>query len=549
MIDPLRPSQGDGDAALRAGPADSGETKSAPLMRALPLLVLVLVALALRLYRLDAQSLWLDEASSLRDARAFGAGGLTALARVDQVAPLHAILLWIAIRIGGESEAALRMPSVIAGVLAVPAIYFTARRLFPRPAVALASAALLAISPFAIWYAQEARMYACVMLAATLYVGLVWPVTSRPLRPGELALITLVTAIGLGFHHYMALVGIAFGAFLLVRGEAFRPRVLIWAGTQVVAAIVFSLWLVLTLDNMGNAAGNEKPSALLWAPYTIYSFLVGQSYGPSPTELALAGPRAAAAALHHLPAIALLGAASAVVGVVGLRTMLRPGSRAAGSWVLAWLLVPLALTMIATALTRVQFNVRYVAVSQSALMIVLAVGLVAIAARLRRARPRSGWALVGGAGAVTLVGCMAVADAQLYSAPVYAKPDVRGFARFLDRLPPGAIVAADNNRISKMLDYYGGRPLRGDLQVDYNLASRTPKAVWRNIARLRPAPSELWLIEYRSWEADPRGYVRAQIERVGDPVGVAAWPGVTIRQYRLHAPRDGGTAAARRAHS
>ena len=49
---------------------------------------------------------------------------------------------------------------------------------FPSRTIGLISAALVALSPYAIWYAQEARMYALLLCAAS-YAVLVWPVVER----------------------------------------------------------------------------------------------------------------------------------------------------------------------------------------------------------------------------------------------------------------------------------------------------------------------------------------------------------------------------------
>jgi hypothetical protein len=259
---------------------------------------ITLIGALLRLYSLSRQSMWLDEIWSLHDAKAFGSGGLKALAAADQVAPLHAITLWLATLIGGESAVALRMPSVLAGIATIPATWLAAVRLFGSHRGALVSAAFVAISPFAIWYSQEARMYALLLLCATLYVAIAWPVIERSLTAAELCLLTLVTTIGLGMHHYMALLCLSFGLFLLVTGRAFKRRSWAWAATQIVAASVFAYWMFLTADRMANSAGSVKPGFVLWAPYAFYSFLMGYSFGPSTRELALAGGAAAEALIR-----------------------------------------------------------------------------------------------------------------------------------------------------------------------------------------------------------------------------------------------------------
>lgn len=58
----------------------------------------------------------------------------------------------------GESEFVLRYFSTILSVLSI-ALIFSVGRLLAGPRVGFVAALLLSISPFHIWYSQEARMY------------------------------------------------------------------------------------------------------------------------------------------------------------------------------------------------------------------------------------------------------------------------------------------------------------------------------------------------------------------------------------------------------
>ncbi len=114
------------------------------------------VALALRLWGLGRESLWLDEATSLMLAR-MPIPALLAWTAADIHPPLYYLLLhfW---RHLGEGEATLRGLSVLGGMLGVGLTFLVARRLFGRR-TALAAALLVAVAPLHIWYSQEARGY------------------------------------------------------------------------------------------------------------------------------------------------------------------------------------------------------------------------------------------------------------------------------------------------------------------------------------------------------------------------------------------------------
>ena len=128
----------------------------------LALLAILLLAFAWRVFRLDSQSLWYDEAVTAQVASQ-GIGELTRWTADDIQPPLYyySVAGWT--RLAGQGEWALRFPSGIFGTLTVPLMWAVALRLFGRGrsgrVAALAAALLTALSPLYVYYAQEARMY------------------------------------------------------------------------------------------------------------------------------------------------------------------------------------------------------------------------------------------------------------------------------------------------------------------------------------------------------------------------------------------------------
>lgn len=133
----------------------------------------LLLAFALRAFRLDYQSLWSDEGISLVRA----AQSLPDLWRnmpVEHV-PGYFVLLHFWIAAAGQADYALRYLSLLPGVWAVALIARTGADLGSRRA-GLIAAALLATSAFQVWYAQEGRMYSWLLatgLAATWCLWLI----------------------------------------------------------------------------------------------------------------------------------------------------------------------------------------------------------------------------------------------------------------------------------------------------------------------------------------------------------------------------------------
>ncbi len=169
------------------------------------LALLLVLAAYLRLRDLDRTSLWYDEAVSWHQSN----GSLTAL--LEQVAqdnypPLHNMVLWLAIPVLGDWETALRFPSVLFGTLAVWLVYLLGKMLGDKP-VGLLSAALLALSPFHIWYSTEARMYALLAACGLAFLLFILKVLKQP--TGFLLAGAGLTGALFLYSHVYALLGFA----------------------------------------------------------------------------------------------------------------------------------------------------------------------------------------------------------------------------------------------------------------------------------------------------------------------------------------------------
>jgi uncharacterized membrane protein len=136
------------------------------------MLAIVVLALVLRLINLSVRPLWYDEAFAILYAeKPFATMLYGTLTRVEgAAADVHPLffysMLHIWMRAVGQSPVAVRTLSVLVGTVTVVMAYLLARRLFDRRA-GLATAAIVAVAPFHVYYSQEARMYALLGFAAT----------------------------------------------------------------------------------------------------------------------------------------------------------------------------------------------------------------------------------------------------------------------------------------------------------------------------------------------------------------------------------------------
>jgi len=248
------------------------------------LLAILLLASFLRFYRLDAQSFWNDEGNSARiaerplDLILEGAAG-------DIHPPGYYLLLhgWRALF--GQNEFALRSLSVVAGVALVAFTYLLGRRLFGE-STGLTAAFLGAISPFAIYYSQEARMYALLaaLSAASTYlllrllsslqspfsnlhspISILHPPPSilhppfsiLPSPSPTLAAYILTSAAGLytqyAFPFVLLVHNVTFALWWLAvaRRSARRWRwLLLWAGAQAAVVVLYLPWLRTALQSV-----------------------------------------------------------------------------------------------------------------------------------------------------------------------------------------------------------------------------------------------------------------------------------------------------------
>ena len=146
--------------------------------RLAPPLLLVAAGAGLRFYDLGYRSLWLDEVATAQVVRMSDVSSVLGfVARDPSATPLTYLITWF-LRPIGDSEFAIRLPYAIAGLLAVIALYALATRLYGR-AIGLVAGALMAILPYAIFYSQESRSYAFLMLLTTAVMLAAYRAASR----------------------------------------------------------------------------------------------------------------------------------------------------------------------------------------------------------------------------------------------------------------------------------------------------------------------------------------------------------------------------------
>ena len=455
-------------------------------------LALTLAAFGLRAYHLGAQSLWFDEAFSIDYARrgweTWLAGQTTVqgITVVELHPPLYFALLQFWLTLAGASEFAVRFASLVCGVLLVPLAFVTGRRLFSGRAGLLA-ALFVTISPFLVYYSQEARPY----IQPTFLAWLAFYVF---LRAGERwldwALYALATLAAVNLHYYAAWPTLAQGIYLLLCRRRSFPR---WLVAVLAVALLYTPLLPTMLHQLGN--------------YGVYW------EGQIGLEVILRRAMAAfGAGLTADPAWGLLSCVLLLLpAVVALLNGLlsRPREELDRVFMLALYLVVPLLAVYLAGLLKPKFHERFVIVAAPALYLLAARGLDALAgdqlARWRRIRLVAG-AMVG----VLILVAVILPLGNLYFNPAYARDDYRAVAAAIQaQQQPADAILLCAPYIYPAFNYYyhGGLPWDG-------LPRQTPADRASTVAALNALTAgrdRLWLVLWQEHVADPEGFILDQL--------------------------------------
>ena len=342
------------------------------------LAALTALAFVLRAATLDVQSYWLDEAFTVLATRESFGGMLDAVADSESTPPLYYALAWLWSQVFGDGEVGLRSLSAVIGTLTVPAAYAAARELLTERA-ALVLAALIAVNPLLIWYSQEARAYALVVLLTTLSFLLFARALRQPGGPTA-ATWAACAVLALLSHYFAAFIVLPQLVWLLARS---RARAAVAAAVSVAVAAVALLPLALHQRDHGGASGVSEQALGERFQAVPRKFLVGEYGGPVDGLAPLA-------AVLALAAVALLVARGARGEV---RAALLPAAFAAAA---------VAGPLILAVAGFDYLTARY-------LLVAWVPALAVVAAGAAGARPRgAGMALAAALGGVFLVCSLAV---------------------------------------------------------------------------------------------------------------------------------------------
>jgi Dolichyl-phosphate-mannose-protein mannosyltransferase len=364
-----------------------GEPDTAKKTALLVLGGLIVVGLILRL--IVTRGIWLDEAISIHQAHLSLHDLFRNLYYGDRVPPLHHLALWLTIKIFGNSEFAVRLPSLIAGTLVIPVLYELGRELYDRR-TGLIAAGFAAISPLLVWYSQEVRMYSFVALFGLLALLM----QLRVIRDGTMgnwAAYILATAALLWSHYFGVLLIVVqqliFVAVIFQRRQNKEPVRALALGFAYSAAILAMQLVPLVVfahhqfQSTSNAAGSPSGTYDPLSFYTLLANLGWSLWGYQPDAITT-----------------LLAALWPFFILVSLLLLGRGGSRQT-LILAAATAVPVGLLLIVAAFDSSLFEVRYFLIAVPLLLLLTA---RLITGWIRK--PQARYLAVGGAAATMVLG-------------------------------------------------------------------------------------------------------------------------------------------------
>lgn len=205
------------------------------------LFLILLLTFFLGIYKITSESLWEDELYTLEDAKR-GVSELISGKVYFLQLPAYPLFMHLWIHVFGISELALRFPSVIFGVLAVIVMFLFGKELY-NDVTGLFGAFFLGISQFFVYYMQEARPYALLVLVVLLsnYLFIKF-LKEKNNNVGLLYGFSIL--IGLYTHYFMAFVILFQNLFFIANYKKYKVLIKKWFFIQCIVFILFSVWFL-----------------------------------------------------------------------------------------------------------------------------------------------------------------------------------------------------------------------------------------------------------------------------------------------------------------
>jgi uncharacterized membrane protein len=433
---------------------------------------------------------------------------------------MHGWLRW------GATEFWLRLPSAICGALTCAVAVILGREIFGKSRGWILGL-VLAVLPLHVYYSQEARMYAllvlmgvCSMLFSCLFCR------TQQLRYAVSYLICATLAC------YTFTYGIFIMPFSCLLSVAFRPRfsrkalLTLWAANFLVA-LLFIPWVPQLFNSIHSGSGLQpmvRAPAIQTLPYAFFTLGLGTTFGPSTEQLRVWG-RHIFAEQPGAGGLFIAGLLIEVaVVVIGLRKLWQ-GNRNGFFFAVIGLVIFLGVPAVINVLKpEIPNNPRYSILAVIPFAIIVASFVL--------------WTLDQGTGrkilAAVFAACVVTSLANNFFNPQYAREDIRSAGRFLESLqpPPGnLVVCADFMKVP--LQYYYDGPAQ---ILPLSVRRQPVEEALKPFALALNGQVPFGLVYARRDYGDPQGVLPAWLKQHYHLELEKKWSGVTLYLFDAGKP-------------
>jgi dolichyl-phosphate-mannose-protein mannosyltransferase len=419
---------------------------------------LVVLALALRFWRLGEWNLEGDEIFTLRDS--------TSPPRLGNPRPLLYFLNYYVVRpLVPLDELGLRLLPALFGVLAIPVFYLVARRVLGTRA-ALFGSLFLTVSSLHVYHSQAARYWSLVFLLSAVYPFAIYlGIRERNPRAMALGLVTGILAV-LAHPTSVLLVG-GLGVWLLVTALQRERLAQLWNRRNVrwgvylgviLIAIITTRFIPMLRGWMSAHTGTQPSDHLLGLPS-----------GRGVTQVGIL-----------LSYVEGLTTPLVLVGVVGIWLLWQSRERSLALLLISLLIFPVAFIVLLSLRTAV--STTYLMPTAPVFFMGAGVLMDRLAAVDWKLRPR--WLVPATIAIVIILGSVPTLISQYRDG---RRNDFRGVARWLHpRIAPGDVVFSDQFLV---LSHY-----MGEAVVQRLIADTTPLAETARQLHAAHSGGTLWIV-------------------------------------------------------
>ena len=470
---------------------------------------LVVAGFALRMLLIGQQSYWLDEGivvnyinnnSSIADI----VGGLAN--GEDNHPPFFFLVQLLMNELSSPTNELMhRIPSALASTLLIPATWMVATQLAPRWKVT--ATVLATLSPIAIWYGQEARMYAIAAAFGAWSCVAFFKATDRGTTRWWLIHGTC-RVLGFYTHIYAIFLSVAELLLLHNKPKPVQKRALIALGIEF---LLMAPWFVVLYSIRDNTAGFESANPVIALGYSAFVMLFGYSLGPDNRQLHESFNLSFGDAVLVVAAVLVIAAIA--IAAWRSRTQFRFNSCA------TYLLVPVALCIAASAVATVPLNARYLLMVIAPFLCIAAVGLATLWSQ-RLTRPV----------VFVFVGLLMFSLVNHWTADRYFKEDNRSVAEYV----------MTNYRDEPVYVLTRTAPLNVYTNGTIPLTSLGPApegdSGWDALERDGMRAGQAWLVTGRDWELDSDdSHLRSLLNR-SEVLEQRSFVGMTVYRVQVTEP-------------